>query len=431
MEGRHIRAAVASTVITPPIGTPMAGYPDVRRDLSWTPDAMKGYVGRRQLPSNGTHDPLLATVFALEIDGVPAVLIGLDTLVVTASFTRQVREALACDGVPAENTLIAASHTHSGPDLFAWWEGDPAASAAPQTVEQTIAAAREALGRLEDAELALGIGSLEHTSINRRDEAAGAIDPRVSVLRAASAANGRVIGLLVSYACHPVTLDYSNYRFSADYVWALRETLAAVYVGSGIVFLNGAAGNINPARFPYEQRSNIYIPQTLENYPVFWGGFADAERLGRTLAGEAIKAAERAAPLDLSPPAGRVVPLCLPLKRGDALAQYLDFMHFTSDEYRRSVTEPAELESEVQGIDLGGLRVCGLPGEVFVEIGLDIRAAAGPGPLLLVGFANDDVRYVMTDDAYVPGQYETVGTPLDSGSAAAMTAAAELALART
>ena len=424
----HTRAAFASTAITPPIGTHMSGYPDVRLDLSWAPDAMKGYVGRRQLPSTGTHDPLLATVFALEVDGVRAVLIGVDTLVVTGPFTRQIRESLLVDGVAPQNVLVAASHTHAGPDLFAWWEGEPSATLAEQAAEQTIAAAREALGRLEEADLAYAVGSLDYGSVNRRAEA-GPIDPAVAVVRANSSASGLVIGQIVNFACHPVTLDYANYQFSADYVWALRETLAAVYPQSETVFLNGAAGNINPARYPYEQRANIYVPQTLENRPVYWGGFDDASRLGRTLAGEAIKASERALPLDLTPPAGRTVALRLPLKRGEQLEQYLDFMHFTSEEYRRSLIEATGLESEVQAINLGGLRICGLPGEIFVEIGLDIRAAAGPGNLLLVGFANDDVRYVMTDDAYVAGQYETVGTPLDAGSAEAMTAAARLALA--
>ena len=84
------------------------------------------------------------------------------------------------------------------------------------------------------------------------------------------------------------------------------------------MFLNGAAGNINPARFPYEQRANIYIPQTLENYPVYWGGFADAERLGRTLAGEALQAAERALPSSARGDPGRARPPRLPLKTAEA-----------------------------------------------------------------------------------------------------------------
>ena len=406
----------------------MSGYPDVRTDLPWTPDAMKGYVGRRRRPSEGIHDPLLVTVLALEVDGVRAVLAGLDTLVVSAEFTAGVRDALAAEGVPPANVLLGASHTHSGPDLFAWWEGDPAAAPAPMAAEHTVAAARRALERLEDAELAFGLGSLDYASVNRRDEARGAIDPSVTVLRVTSARTGASLGLVVGFACHPVTLDYSNFLFSADYVAALRGTLATAYPGAITVFLNGAAGNINPARFPYEQRANIYIPQTLENYPVYWGGFADAERLGRTLAGEAIKAAERALPLEAAAPEARVTPLRLPLKRGEALQQYLDFMHFTSEAYCRSLTEPAELESEVQAIEVGPLRIAALPGEVFVEIGLAIKEAARSEPLLLVGFANDDVRYVMTDDAYVAGQYETVGTPLAAGSAVAMMAAAKDAL---
>ena len=87
-----------------------------------------------------------------------------------------------------------------------------------------------------------------------------------------------------------------------------------------------------------------------------------------------------------------------------------------ADGYRASLAGDA-LRSEVQLVTLGPLRLLGLPGEVFTEIGLDLRAAAGEGPLLLAGYANDDVRYVMTDDAYVHGQYETVGTPLAAGSA--------------
>jgi hypothetical protein len=75
------------------------------------------------------------------------------------------------------------------------------------------------------------------------------------------------------------------------------------------------------------------------------------------------------------------------------------------------------LATELQLLRLGPLAVLALPGEVFVEIGLAVRDAAGDRPLLLAGYANDDVRYVMTEDAYVAGQYETVGTPLASGSA--------------
>lgn len=423
-----LSAGFASTDITPPIGTPMSGYPDIRTDLPWTPAAIRGYVGRRRQVSEGIHDPLLASAFAVEVDGATAVVVALDTLVVTRAFTAAVRDALAARGVPRENVLVAASHTHSGPDLFAWWEGEPASAPADAALERAIEVGERALDRLEAAELALGVGRLDYASVNRRDERDGVIDPRVTVLKASSARTGEMLGLVVGFACHPVTLDYSNFLFSADYVGPLREALARVYPGARTVFLNGAAGNLNPARFPYEQRANIYLPQTAENFPVYWGGFRDAERLGRTIAGEAVQAAERALPLESASPVGRVEPVGLPLKAEDAMLEYLDFMHLTSEDYRRSLLAADSLESEVQFLSVGGLRLVGLPGEVFVEIGLEIEAAAGDGPLLLVGFANDDVRYVMTDDAYDGGQYETVGTPLAAGSAGALAAAAKAAI---
>jgi hypothetical protein len=400
----------------------MAGYPDVRRDLSWTPDAMKGYVGRRRQVSTGVHDPLLTTALALDTGDRRAVLVGLDTLVVTREFTHALRDALAPLGVAAEHVLVGASHTHSGPDLFAWWEGTEAAAPAERTLEAAVAAATEALARLEDAELSFGVGTLDHTAVNRRDET-GPLDGSVSVLRASSTHTGATIALAVVYACHPVTLDYANLAFSADYVGPFRGLLSAACGGAGVVFLNGAAGNVNPARFPYEQRENIYIPQTLENYPVYWGGFADAERLGRTLAGEAVKAAERAVPVAGDGIHGVVSSVTLPLKRPEQLARFLDFMSFR-DGYRDRLVGKSELETEVQAVRIGDVTLVGLPGEPFVELGLELKDRAGGARLAVIGFANDDVRYVMTDDAYVEGQYETVGTPLDATSADRLVAAA-------
>jgi hypothetical protein len=112
-----------------------------------------------------------------------------------------------------------------------------------------------------------------------------------------------------------------------------------------------------------------------------------------------------------------IEPLTLPLKEGDDLRRYLDFMSFRAP-YRASFDRARTLATELQALALGPLRVAALPGEPFAELGLELKRREGP--TLVVGFANDDVRYVMTDDAYVDGQYETVGTPLGAGSAAAL-----------
>lgn len=391
----------------------MAGYPRIRRDLPWTPDAIKGYVGCLE-PSDGVHDSLQAVAFAIEVSGARAVFVGLDTLVVTAGFTEQVRAALAEDGVVPDNVLIGASHTHAGPDVFAYWEGDPETTRAV-TLRGAIEAAHRALAALEEAQVFSGTAMLGDVSINRRDERLGPIDPSVNVIAARSSATGGLLGMLVNFACHPITLDYSNTRFSADYVWGMRETVRAVHPGAEVAFLNGAAGNINPAGFPYTERANIYIPQTKENYPVYWGGFEDSMRTGRMLGTAAIQAAGRAVPLDITSIDARRAEVELPLKRGEALDAFLEFMSFLPP-YRDHLRSLDALPSEVQRIRLGDLTIAAMPGEPFVELGLELKAE-GPEDLIVVGYANDDVRYVLTDDSYDGSQYETVGTPLDQGAA--------------
>ncbi len=232
--------------------------------------------------------------------------------------------------------------------------------------------------------------------------------------------------MVVNFACHPVTLDYANTAFTADYVWGMRRTVAAVHDGALVAFLNGAAGNINPARYPYEQRANIYIPQTLENYPVYWGGFDDSLRTGRILGAAAIQAAARATPIRLDAVTGMTAEIELPLKRGEGLDAFLEFMNFR-EPYRERLRSLDAMPSQVQQLRLGDCVLAAMPGEPFVELGLELKAGGGDG-LMVVGYANDDVRYVLTDDAYDGSQYETVGTPLDKGSAPALVAAVEALL---
>lgn len=255
----------------------MSCYPKVRKDLPWAPAAMKGYVGRQGV-SEGIHDPLMALALAVQVRDTRAAIIGLDTCVITLEFTNQVRTALNDSGVLPENVLIGASHTHSGLDLFGWWEVGPRGVPAPDTARGAIEAARRALTRMEPATLSWGSRQISYLSINRRDEKHGPIDPTVGVVKVSSDQTGAVLGLLVNFACHPVTLDYRNLLFSADYVWSLRTLVGEVYRGASCAFLQGCAGNINPARFPYEQHTNIYIPQSIENCPVYWGGYADTKR---------------------------------------------------------------------------------------------------------------------------------------------------------
>jgi hypothetical protein len=64
--------------------------------------------------------------------------------------------------------------------------------------------------------------------------------------------------------------------------------------------------------------------------------------------------------------------------------------------------------TEVQAIRLGdGLAVVALPGEFFVQTGEEIRSGSGISDLLVACYANDYVGYVIPEDAYAQGGYES------------------------
>ena len=66
---------------------------------------------------------------------------------------------------------------------------------------------------------------------------------------------------------------------------------------------------------------------------------------------------------------------------------------------------------EIQAIRIGDVGLVGVPGELFVEIGLAIKAAS-PAPLTaIVGYANDWQGYFPTPGAYEEGEYEVEPGP--------------------
>ena len=61
------------------------------------------------------------------------------------------------------------------------------------------------------------------------------------------------------------------------------------------------------------------------------------------------------------------------------------------------------------------LAIVGLPGEVFAELGLDLRARSPFPHTLVLGLANEAIGYVPTRRAYDEGGYEPTSSRLQPG----------------
>ena len=82
-------------------------------------------------------------------------------------------------------------------------------------------------------------------------------------------------------------------------------------------------------------------------------------------------------------------------------------------------------QTEAQVLSIGPKQYIGLPGEPFVELGLQVQQQLGPDDTYVIGFANDDPRYILPQAAYENNRYETWGSLVAPGSGETLIEAAE------
>jgi len=99
----QFEAGWGSRSITPPIGTPLAGFGD-----------------RKGKPSTGVHDEIFVKAMAVSDGTDTAVIVGADMLIVPENVAEIVRVRVSKQTVLTTNEILFnASHNHSGPGAFA------------------------------------------------------------------------------------------------------------------------------------------------------------------------------------------------------------------------------------------------------------------------------------------------------------------------
>jgi neutral ceramidase len=421
----EFRAGASAVDITPKVGTPMAGYYSERL-------------------AEGTHDPLYAKALVFEQDGEKAAVVVCDLLTQHRRLIHEARkENYQTTGIKGERVMISATHTHTGPVLR---DGSPRSASLggesdlvtsytrslPRKIAESVRLAEE---RLVACRPFGASGHEEGMSHNRRYfmkdgtvgwnpgklntnivKPAGPIDPNVGLLYFEAAAKKPVAAFL-NFAMHPDTVG--GKEFSADYPFTLAQLLADFKGPEMItIFANGTCGNINHVDVRWAD------PQK---------GHTEAARLGTILAGAVMRTFPRLEPVKPGAPGVRSEIVNLPLaevtpesienartvvKRVEAAKQpsFLERVNAfkTLDVAAR---EGKPLELEVQVIALGtDVAWVGLPGEIFVELGLAIKKASPFRYTFIAELANGSVGYIPNREAYSQGNYEVVSARCAAGS---------------
>jgi neutral ceramidase len=291
---------------------------------------------------------------------------------------------------------------------------------------------KEAEGRLAAASMWSGVGYEHVVSFNRRFvmrdgtigwnpgklnpnilRPAAEVDPEIKIVTIHDTRAGGVLATYVNFALHPDTVGGQD--ISADYPYTLAKILSKVKGESMVtVFANGACGDVN--------HIDVHLKDPQK-------GHAEAERIGTILAGEVIKNYVRLRPVRdgaLRAKSETVKLPLAPIKEGEVEearrtslksdAKFLEKVHaFKVLDVAQRGGRP--IEAEVQVIALGNdLAWVGLPGEIFTELGMEIKKSSPFRQTIVAELANGSIGYVPTKRAYGEGNYEVISARCAEGS---------------
>ena len=434
--GGELRVGTGAVEINPSDGTPLAGYYSERG-------------------SAGVTDTIYSKAAVLESGTTRVALVVCDLISLPRHTVVESRKRIeAATGIPAGHVMISATHSHTGPvlaresarDALDGGDRDLAeryTAALPDRIAESVILAHQ---RLAPARGFYGREFEGRAAFNRRFwmqdgtvgwnpgkanprilRPVGPIDPEVGVFYCESA-KGTPVLTYVNYAMHPDTTGGSF--ISADYPGALSRLLA-LYRGSEMltIFANGACGNLNHINVNWRD------PQK---------GTNEANRLATILAAAVFKAY-----MDLSPVSNaalrvrsEIVELPLPeisaaeieqaraiAARKDQKTKFMDLVQtYKALDVEARAGKPHAVE--VQVIALGAqLAWVSLPGEIFVELGLSIKAASPFKQTFIAELANGSIGYIPNRSAYAEGNYEVVSARCAAGSGEKLVSAAVRMLA--
>jgi hypothetical protein len=403
---RLLKLGTAKATITPPIGTMLAGF------------------GHRDHGAEAVLDDLETQVLWFQSGDAPqqaVCMVTADIIGFDAALEHDLRNTIStAHGIKAEHILLAASHTHSGPQTCAnmLGVGVPAPEVIGALRQRILDATHAARGNLRPVILSAGRGRCEGYAVNRRviidgkatfsPNPAGVRDDDVSVMACHHSETGELVAALFHFTCHPTTLG--DYRITADYPGVARRYIEHAHRGATVAFLQGCCGDVRPScTYMGAQQFRTGQPQDVAAF-----GTALGDTVVNILNG----------PLQplTAELGGRMTTVELPLSHQpsrDKLAQIADTGSPLEKQWSaRLLAEPPSPTRpfSVQRIDLAAeLSLIALGGEVCCDYGHFVKQMTPDRLILPVSYANGLTGYIPSARMFPEGGYEVDSSGLYYG----------------
>ena len=420
-----LKAGSASANITPPLGTRIPG-------------------GFRPRYAENVDDELFAKAVVIDNGETRIAIVTCDLIAIPEKVANAAKARIVerC-GIPAAHVMVNATHTHTAvaiADLLGVDEDTDYTEWVPLKIADAV---ELAVWRLQPARVGFASVNEERITFNRRwhmkdgtvrmnpgvenpelVEPTGTIDPELAMMFV-EADDGTPLSAVANFSLHYIGTDNGS-ALSADY-FGHFDRLMQHYLGDTCLSLlwNAASGQINNIDFSGQTKWTT-------------SGHRQAVKMANVLAGHFItemQFMEMHDTLDLS---GNLTTLTYQPKRItvedlEVAEHLLSLPQVTDDAYetgpfswvvgqpiptalvdvyarecQRLAKLPSQMTAPIQVIRLGEAAIVALPGEVFVETGMNIKSESNANPTFLVSLANGYIGYICTDKALTQeGGYET------------------------
>ncbi|HJO93772.1 MAG TPA: neutral/alkaline non-lysosomal ceramidase N-terminal domain-containing protein [Victivallales bacterium] len=390
-----------------------------------TPDKpvyLSGFANRSD-KSSGIHLPLLSLCLLVGGGKNRVCIISNDFMELAPEIVEFISEQIAKKTeLDKTDIFIHSIHTHSAPVMSEMLLKNTSSSGndiyRELTIQKIIDNAVKTVNEKESytkCSLKVGVGE-SALGICRR-----AIDPEtgLSVIGKKSSSNakqklyvmefkdtsGKPYITAVNYACHPVTLHENNLAVSSDYVGVARNKIEEK-LNSNVIFLNGAAGDINPD-FPMGNDTEI------------------TSEAGRLLAEDVLRLSYKN--IDYAGIISECIELHLPYKNRNMTSSFIDdeverkssektdFYDWPTDLKSWAETMKAKLDkgqlinyrkTKIGAVKLSNIILFFSQGEIFSKYQDELRSQFPEYAVLFVGYTGCEAGYLPDYDSFKNGGYE-------------------------
>jgi hypothetical protein len=338
---------------------------------------VSGGVGPSK-PSTRQAGELTVRALVLADDQTRIAICSTDFLGFPGVLCKRVRKQVR--GIPPQNILIGATHTHSAPDCYGFPDQTGKTSAdlpyLDHVCRQLAEAINQALESLQPVRIRIATDRAQG-KIAYNYYAEQLYDPRCHVLQAADL-QGRALATLVNYACHPEVLGSKQGILSPDFVGPLHDRIRMQGGGTGI-FMNSALGGMVTADCRGPDGRDV---QT----------WAECQRIGYQLADEALRIVN-AAPMQKDPQlfcAATSIEFPIENQMMQTILKLSPLGFETHDTDR--------IKTQVNVINLGEAQMLTIPGEALPNIGYYLKRKMQGKHNFLLGLTNDAFGYILTKE---------------------------------